>query len=215
MPCLLTRLALAGLLLAVPSAGLAQEWPRLSDGRVVITVKGVRLALPTDYASLHEFQFGPLPDDYRARFTLQEALDNPDGARRFFDGRDDVIIHHVSDPTYGLEYAPANVPVRERADQEYIKEQTYIITIGLFARRRCGSEHSGYTFIYKNILAPIANTRVFDQTNYLACADEIIEVEYASLEANEWTSETIPIFHDNITELFNDILLDFDVRIRP
>ena len=42
---------------AATVADMTESWPRLPDGRVVITIYGVRLAVPTCAACLRDFQF--------------------------------------------------------------------------------------------------------------------------------------------------------------
>jgi hypothetical protein len=208
-----SQIGLAGLLLllALSDPGHTQDWPRLPDGRVVITVKGVRLALPTDEASLHEFKFGPSPDDYRAHITLYEVLQNPDRAERLFDEWESAIVKHVFDPKFGVEYSRSNTPKENRADPAYLKEKNYSFSIGPFASRLCARDLSGWRFIYKNINAP-SGVPPFDQTAYMACAGNNVLASYTSLFSRDWTKQTLPIFQENITKLLNDILVDLDVR---
>ncbi len=179
---------------------------------MVITVKGVRLALPTDEASLFEFKFLPLPYDYRARIPLGEIINKPDRARRLFNEWDDVFVIHVFDPTYGTEFSPGRTPKYARTKPSYLSAGSYRFLIGPKVHRRCSTSHKNAQFVYGNITAPQRDPP-FDRTNYKACAGDNVEVSYSWLRARDWTHDTLPIFQKNITELFNAILLDRSVAV--
>lgn len=70
------------LAIAVVRPVQAQEWQRLPDGRVVIEVKGVRLAMPTAGSELSDIHFSVSSTEF---MDLKHVIDSPDQARKFFE----------------------------------------------------------------------------------------------------------------------------------
>jgi hypothetical protein len=65
------------------SVALASTWERMSDGRVIIQVKDVRLALPADGADTNDIEFTDR-HQIKNRMTLNDVIVDPERARKFF-----------------------------------------------------------------------------------------------------------------------------------
>jgi hypothetical protein len=86
------RCGLMAFVLAVFAAECeaASDWPKMPDGRVLIDVKGVRLALPEHGGDLRIIRFAsdrrdmPRSDDQGWGLTLEQVLKSPDEARDLF-----------------------------------------------------------------------------------------------------------------------------------
>ncbi|WGD50473.1 hypothetical protein QA641_33515 [Bradyrhizobium sp. CB1650] len=90
--------------LAGQSSASAGDWQRLSDGRVVIDIKGVRLALPEKGSDLRLIKFGS-EEREMAQFgghaweiTLERVLESPDEVRDLF-SRSGMIHVHIPNVT--------------------------------------------------------------------------------------------------------------------
>jgi hypothetical protein len=67
------------------------DWERLPDGRVIIQVKDVRLALPSAGADVELIQFNER--GLRRRMTLKNVIAAPDEARKMFSEAERVSVH--------------------------------------------------------------------------------------------------------------------------
>jgi hypothetical protein len=89
--------------LAVQCSAWADDWPKLPDGRIVIDIKGVRLALPEKGSDLRSIRFGSgarsMADGRRWELTLERVLQSPDEARDLFSrsGMIAVNIWNITD----------------------------------------------------------------------------------------------------------------------
>lgn len=72
------------------SSGYAADWEGLSDGRVAIEVKGVRLAFPTNGSDVRLITF----DGSGRKLTLEEVIASPAEAQSVF-AQSDVINVHI------------------------------------------------------------------------------------------------------------------------
>ncbi|RTM02967.1 MAG: hypothetical protein EKK33_36985 [Bradyrhizobiaceae bacterium] len=70
---------------------LADDWPNLPDGRIVLDIKGVQLALPKKGSDLRTIRFSSddgrdvaRPGGQRWELTLERVLESPDEARDLF-----------------------------------------------------------------------------------------------------------------------------------
>jgi hypothetical protein len=70
------------LTIAIVQPVQAQEWQRLPDGRVVIEVKGVHLAMPTAGSELGDIHFCVSSTKY---MDLKHVIEFPDQAREYFE----------------------------------------------------------------------------------------------------------------------------------
>jgi hypothetical protein len=81
---LFTFLALcAASILADSSGACAAPWEKLPDGRVIIQVKDVRLALPADGADTNDVEFSDR-HQIKNRMTLRDVIVDPERARKLF-----------------------------------------------------------------------------------------------------------------------------------
>ncbi len=69
----------------------ADDWERLPDGRAVIQVKGVRIALPTSGPDTELIRFTDR-HHIRNEMTLKEAIERPSDARRLFESTDLIFV---------------------------------------------------------------------------------------------------------------------------
>ncbi|OKO66905.1 hypothetical protein AC630_41095 [Bradyrhizobium sp. AS23.2] len=91
--------------LATQCSAWADDWPKLPDGRIVIDIKGVQLALPEKGSDLRTIRFGSDGRDmarsggHRRELTLERVLESPDEARDLFSrsGTIHVSIWNVTD----------------------------------------------------------------------------------------------------------------------
>lgn len=73
---------IAALFAAAPA--FAAEWPKLADGRTVIEIKGEKIAMPADKASLLGIGFSLRQNGKSGSLTLKQVLEKPDEARARF-----------------------------------------------------------------------------------------------------------------------------------
>lgn len=71
-----------GLLCGLCFAQDQHTWPKTSDGRTIIEVKGVRVVLPSDGDDLNFISFNDSP--YTKTIYIKEVFRNPVEARKFF-----------------------------------------------------------------------------------------------------------------------------------
>jgi hypothetical protein len=81
----------AGSATAQPATQDARSWERLPDGRVLLEIKGVRVALPTDDQNATNIIIWE--GSIRRGFDLRQAIDHPDQARQFFASEPLIYIH--------------------------------------------------------------------------------------------------------------------------
>jgi hypothetical protein len=67
------------------------DWERLPDGRVIIQVKDVRLALPADGADTNEVEFADR-HQIKNRMTLKDVIVDPERARKLFSSTNLIYV---------------------------------------------------------------------------------------------------------------------------
>lgn len=185
----------------------APPWERLADGRIVVEVKGVRLALPSDESDISEYYFSKVPLDTRSWRSLEQIIDDPGGARKWFSELPSILVRKG----YSDDFSRSRSTTLQKSTIKHLNGGIYTFAIGEFPRRRCASDFAGWVFYYGNIAAP-QGQHPFDRTNYLACAGENVSVTYGSLYRVDWTDETVPDIQENLTKLFNSVLQNRQVR---
>jgi hypothetical protein len=74
-----------------PCSASAEDWQRLPDGRVVVELKDVRVALPAAGPDTELITFTDR-HHIRDKMTLKEVIERPDAARRLFESTDLVFV---------------------------------------------------------------------------------------------------------------------------
>ncbi len=80
--CRYALLSLCGALALIPAASHAQPWPSLPDGRLLIEIKGSKIALPSRDADLRDINFTTYP--WSSLWTLDMVLRSPHEASEYF-----------------------------------------------------------------------------------------------------------------------------------
>ncbi len=78
--------------LATPCSAAPDDWEKLPDGRVVIELKDVRVALPASGADTESITFTDR-HHIRNKMTLSEVIQRPADARRLFDSTDLLYVN--------------------------------------------------------------------------------------------------------------------------
>jgi hypothetical protein len=77
--------------IAQPTARDSRSWERLPDGRVLIAIKSVRVAMPADDRDVDNIIIWER--SFHRGFSLRQVIDDPDQARQFFDQEPLIYIH--------------------------------------------------------------------------------------------------------------------------
>jgi hypothetical protein len=86
---MLSAVLIAGF--AGPCLGAPEDWARLPDGRVIIKIKDVRVALPVSGPDTKSITFTDR-HNVRNEMTLKEVIGNPIAARQLFESADLVLV---------------------------------------------------------------------------------------------------------------------------
>jgi hypothetical protein len=122
------RVAIAQISVDTPQTD-DRPWERLPDGRVVIEIKGVRVAMPIAGPDLQDIRF-PRADG-TGGVTLREVIDAPGEARAFFNKEKRVFLS-----------IPADIPGRQglllrRFDREAFKSFRFSFAFGERSQANC------------------------------------------------------------------------------
>lgn len=88
-PRVMRTLFIACMILLTGTAAHAQEWPRLADGRTVVTVRDVAIAFPSQGSDLTTITF--MTTNLATNMKLAEVISFPEKARRYFTKKHDYF----------------------------------------------------------------------------------------------------------------------------
>jgi len=184
-------------------------WPKLPNGRIVIEYKGVQLGFPTDQDSLDGFYFRSRSSSPKS-IRLRKIVEDPKKWRHVFSQWPAMIIVH-SYPRPWERGKIAKMPLEKRTRNDVIAAGSYSIQISPSASRWCRGESGGvYKFAYGNIRST-NEAPPFDRTNYIGCYGLDVRVIYV-LYRRYWTAKTAPRYQEQITRLFDAILINRNLR---
>lgn len=193
------------------NANLNAPWPRLSDGRVIITFRNIQLAFPTTRVDLQSFYFNN--SDFISAsggYRLISIIDNPQRFRKLFASWPGLLILHAHPKARSLG-DHNRMSVEQRTSPQIIASGSYSLLISDIARKQCEEQHSGYVFVYKNIVKN-KHPPPFDRTAFTGCYENNVLVTYSSLYRRNWDYKSIEKYQDRIESLFNSIVLNYKFK---